>query len=73
MKVNERNGQNHWFTTNCKTGKRTYINRSAAKAAAKAVAKRGGGNLRPYQCKHCGYQWHIGHPWVIPPRGAKPS
>lgn len=72
MKKSPISKQTQWFSNNCKTGKRVYIDRSAAKAAAKNIQKRGGGNLRPYQCKHCGYQWHIGHPWVIPPWEAKP-
>ena len=54
------NMQNRWTTGTCKTNKRVYETRSAGKTAAKLLAKKGYGNLRPYICPHCD-EWHIGH------------
>jgi hypothetical protein len=50
----------YWFTGNCKTGKRCYVDRASAKAAAKQQQKRGMGNMRPYECPFCD-RIHIGH------------
>lgn len=53
-----------WISGTCQTGKRIYADRASGKAAAKRMAKLGHGNMRPYQCPHCGGQWHIGHQQV---------
>ena len=55
-----------WTTNSCSTKKRVYSNRSEAKSAARLLAKRGQGNLRPYLCNKCG-SIHIGHPSKITP------
>lgn len=48
----------HSYATNtCSSGKRAYITRKAAKAAAQKIP----GHLRPYQCPECGPLWHNGH------------
>ena len=49
-----------WVTSQCGSGKRAYASRAAGKAAARLLAKRGYGNMRPYTCPHCDL-WHIGH------------
>ena len=54
-----------WVTSDCKTSKRAYQTRSDGKTAARLMAKRGQGNLRPYTCRTCG-NWHIGHTNKVP-------
>jgi hypothetical protein len=49
----------HWVGGVCPSGKRGFITRRAAKAAARQLAKAGSGGTRAYLCE-CGY-WHIGH------------
>lgn len=51
--------QKQWVG-DCPTGKRGFVARAGAKAAAHQVAKSGSPGLRPYQCEQCG-NWHIGH------------
>jgi hypothetical protein len=52
-----------YFTVDCPSNKRSYGTRSVAKRAAKELAKKGHGNMRPYICYHCD-QYHICHPLV---------
>jgi hypothetical protein len=49
-----------WVTNSCPSGKRAYVDRAAGKAAARLLAKRGFGNMRPYTCPKCS-SVHIGH------------
>lgn len=46
--------------TGCRTGKRAYPTRAAAKAASKKAKARGYGHMRAYLCRTCGL-WHFGH------------
>lgn len=50
----------HYRTGVCRSGKRAYVNRRAAKEAVKMLAKVGEGHLRPYVCHDCD-GWHVGH------------
>jgi len=52
-----------YFTVACPSSKRSYPTRAIAKAAAKELAKKGRGNMRPYICDHC-ETYHICHPIV---------
>ena len=49
-----------YFTGRCRTGKRSYINRTSAKDAANMGKKSGLGHMRAYRCDDC-HGWHIGH------------
>lgn len=60
----------HYFTGVCRTKKRGYLVRSAAKKAAKYAAKQGYGNMRAYQCTMCNF-WHIGHATEYNPKYKK--
>lgn len=53
------NERRRWVTGVCPSGKRGFVQRAGAQAAARLLAKRGHDKLRPYLCA-CGY-WHVGH------------
>lgn len=59
-----------FFTGVCRTGKRGYLVRTAAKKAAKQAAKGGYGNMRAYNCEFCNF-WHVGHQTEYNPRYKK--
>ena len=43
------------------TGKRSYLTRKAARAAARATTT----GARAFRCVHCSY-WHCGHQYGLP-------
>jgi hypothetical protein len=55
------NATNVYFTNSCESGKRCYLTKSLAKAAAKQMQKRGLDKLIPYDCNKC-EQIHLAHP-----------
>lgn len=59
-------GSRTLYATNaCPSGKRAFLVRQNAKAAAKSAQRAGLGKMFPYFCQSC-ERWHIGHRYRIP-------